>query len=326
MNDTSNNPVPGTPGFDDVVEARQRLLGRARVTPIMTSRTLDEMTGARIYFKCENLQKVGAFKYRGALNAISMLDDDEKARGVVTYSSGNHGQALALAGRNSGVAVTVVMPENAPKTKLDATREYGADVITYDPETQVREQVAAELVSDRGYAIIPPYDHPNIIAGQGTVGLEMFDQLDQLDMLLIPTGGGGLLSGSALAARHLDQNCQVIGVEPETADDATRSFHSGELKSVTNPPTIADGVRTPSLGRYTFPMVRRYVADMVTVTEQAITEAVRFLFYRLKLVVEPSGALGLAALLCGAVQPHGRIGVVLSGGNVDGSTMSQIIA
>lgn len=314
------------PGFDDVVAARQRLMGRARVTPIMTSRTLDDMTGARIYFKCENFQKVGAFKYRGALNAIAMLDDETKARGVITYSSGNHGQALALAGRNSGVAVTVVMPDNAPETKLAATREYGAQVIMYDPQTQVREDVAADLVQRRGYAVIPPYDHPNIIAGQGTVGLEMFDQLDQLDMLLIPTGGGGLLSGSALAARHLDQNCRVIGIEPESADDATRSFHSGELHSVRNPPTIADGVRTPSLGHITFPMVRRYAADMVTVTEQAIMEAVRFLFFRLKLVVEPSGALGLAALMSGAVEPHGRIGVVLSGGNVDGATMSQIIA
>ncbi len=326
MTTPAPTPPGDLPGFDDIVDAGHRLLGRARVTPLATSRTLDALVGARVYLKCENFQRVGAFKFRGATNAIAQLDNSARARGVITYSSGNHGQALALAGRTAGVGVTVVMPDNAPAIKLEATRGYGATVVTYNPATQNRESVAADLVERHGYAVIPPYDHPHVIAGQGTVALELYDQLDQLDLLLVPTGGGGLLSGCALAARQRDPLCAVVGVEPELADDANRSFRSGRLETVDNPATIADGVRTPSLGRYTFPLVLDNVSDMVTVSETAIIDAVRFLFFRLKLVVEPSGALGLAAILSGAIEPRGRIGIVLSGGNVDGRTMSAILA
>ncbi len=312
--------------FARVQAAAQRLEGLAQCTPVMSSRTLNAYVGAEVQLKCENFQRVGAFKFRGAYNAISQLSAEERARGVITYSSGNHAQAVALACQLLGVTAHVVMPDNAPAIKRAATEHYGAHVIPYDPATADRKAIAEALAAEHGYTIIPPYDHLEIVAGQGTAALELFEQTGPLDALLVPCGGGGLLSGSAIAAKAVCPACQVIGVEPEVADDATRSFRTGVLHTVHNPPTIADGTRTPSLGTLTFPLVRAYVDDMVTVSETAIAEAVRFLFFRTKLVVEPSGALGVAALLSGAVRLSGRVGVILSGGNVDAATMRLILS
>jgi threonine dehydratase len=312
--------------FGQVKAASTRLQGQAHRTPIMMSRTLNEHAGAEVFLKCENFQRGGAFKFRGAFNAISLLSETERARGVITYSSGNHAQAVALVCRILGVQAHVVMPDSAPATKRAATEGYGAEVIAYDPQTQDRRQIAEALAAERGYTIVPPYDHPDIVAGQGTAALELFEDLGALDALLVPCGGGGLLSGSAVAAKGMYPTCRVIGIEPELADDATRSFRTRTLHTVSNPPTIADGTRTPSLGTVTFPLVLEYVNDMQTVTEAAIIDAVKFLFYRMKLVVEPSGALGVAALLSGTVPVSGRVGVILSGGNVDAATMTQILA
>ena len=313
--------------FRRVTDAAERLRGVAHVTPVVTSRWLDERLGAAVFLKCESFQRIGAFKFRGAYNAISRLSADERRRGVVTFSSGNHAQGVALAGRLLGVAAVVVMPLDAPVIKREATEGYGARVVLYDPAERSREEIARELQQEHGYTLIPPFDHYDVLAGQGTAALELCDQAaGPLDMLLVPCGGGGLLSGCAIAAKGRTPGCRVVGVEPELADDATRSFYSGTLQTVKNPPTIADGTRTPSLGRITFPLVRTFVDAMATVSEDSIMEAVRLLFYRLKLVVEPSGVLGLAALMTGKVTPQGRVGVILSGGNVDGPTMRRILA
>jgi threonine dehydratase len=312
--------------FERIKEAKERLRGHANVTPIMTSRTLNHWVGADVFLKCENLQRVGAFKFRGAFNAISRLTDEQRSRGVITYSSGNHAQAVALVGRLLGVQTTVIMPNNAPLTKRAATEGYGATVIDYDPAESTREEMAKVIKSERGCTLIPPFDHADVIAGQGTAALELFEEVKTLDLLLVPCGGGGLLSGSAIAGKGMDPGCKVVGIEPVLADDATRSFHTRTLQTVSNPPTIADGTRTPSLGKLTFPLVLKYVDDMRTVSEDAIVEAVRFLFYRMKIVVEPSGALGVAALLSGAIPASGRVGVMISGGNIDGGTMSTILS
>jgi threonine dehydratase len=291
--------------FEQVQAAKKRLKGYSNVTPIMASRTLNRLVGAEVYFKCENFQRIGAFKFRGAFNSISQLTEAEKTRGVITYSSGNHAQAVALVGQMLKIRTTIVMPNNAPIIKRAATEEYGAAIVEYDPEKTTREAVAKDLEINNDYTMIPPFDHTEVIAGQGTAALEMLEELGNLDMLLVPCGGGGLLSGSAISAKGISPNCRIIGIEPELADDATKSFQTKELHSVKNPPTIADGTRTPSLGKITFPLVLEYVDDMKTVSEEAIIEAVKFLFFRMKLVVEPSGALGLAALLSQAVMPEG---------------------
>lgn len=312
--------------FNDVLAARDRLRGVAHLTPVMTSSTLNGWLGAEVFFKCENFQRIGAFKFRGAYNAISQLSDEERARGVLTFSSGNHAQAVAKVCQMLGIRAVIVMPDNAPATKRAATEGYGAQVVEYDPTVTTREELAAELAAAHGYTLIPPYDHADVIAGQGTAALELHRQVPGLDALLVPCGGGGLLSGSAIATKGAAPNCRVIGIEPALADDATRSFRTRELHTIHNPPTIADGTRTPSLGKLTFPLVLEYVDDMQTVSEESIMEAVRFFFYRMKIVVEPSGALGLAALLSGAVNAEGRIGVILSGGNIDARTMGRILA
>ena len=311
--------------FELVKEAQKRLDGHAHVTPIMTSRTLNQLTEAQIFLKCENFQRMGAFKFRGAYNAMSRLTADQKKHGVITHSSGNHAQAVALVGRLLGIKTVVVMPDDAPVIKRAATEAYGASVIGYDPGETSRERISQDLSIRHGYTLVPPYDHIDIVAGQGTAAVELLEALDSLDMLLVPCGGGGLLSGCAVAARAMSPNCRVIGIEPKSADDAAKSFRSGKLHTVSNPPTIADGTRTPSLGKITFPLVLEYVDDMQTVSEGAIMEAVKFLFYRMKLVVEPSGALGVAALLSGEIQPRGRVGIILSGGNIDGTTMKTIL-
>jgi threonine dehydratase len=311
--------------FDLVQAAQARLRGHANATPILTSRTLNAMVGAEVFFKCENFQRIGAFKFRGAFNAISQLSSEEQARGVVTYSSGNHAQAVALVGRMLNIPTTIVMPDNAPATKRTATEGYGATIVDYPAATGDRQAIAEALQTEHGYTLIPPYDHLGVVAGQGTAALEMLEELGGLDMLLTPCGGGGLLSGSAIAARGLSPDCRTIGVEPELADDATRSFQTKTLQTVKNPPTIADGARTPSLGKITFPLVLEYVSDMWTVSEEQIISAVQFFFYRMKLVIEPSGALGLAALLSGDHAVKGRVGVIISGGNIDAPTMTSIL-
>ena len=315
------DPAPDTlllPGFADVLDAAGRIAGVANRTPVLTSRTVDARTGATVFFKGENFQRAGAFKFRGAYNALSRLDDDARRRGVITFSSGNHAQATALAGRLLGVPVTIVMPADAPAVKLAATRGYGGTIVTYDRERENREEIGRRLSEQHGLTLIPPYDHRDIIAGQGTAALELFDEAGALDALLVCCGGGGLLSGCALAASGRSPGCHVIGVEPAAGDDATRSFRTRTLQTVHNPPTIADGARTPSLGTLTFPLVLRHVHDMVTVTDEALLRTMFFLWERLKIVVEPTGALAAAALLEGAVPAAGcRVGVVLSGGNVD---------
>jgi threonine dehydratase len=310
--------LTATVTYRDVAEAARRIEGVAHRTPVVTSRTLDERLSARVFLKCENLQRGGAFKFRGAYNALSRLDEGECRRGVLTFSSGNHAQATALAGSLLGIGVTVVMPKNAPAAKRRATEGYGAKIVEYDPETQDREEVARALPQAKGAVVVPPYDHADVVAGQGTAARELLDEAGALDVLLVPCGGGGLLSGSALSARELSRGCRVVGVEPETADDATRSFRTRTLQTVKNPPTIADGARTPSLGKLTFPLVLENVDDMVTVSDTELVRAMRFLWERMKLVVEPTGALGLAAALAGRVELRDRrVGVIVSGGNVD---------
>jgi threonine dehydratase len=313
--------------YSDITAAAERLAGQAHRTPVMTSATVDQLTGSQVFFKCENLQRTGSFKFRGAFNALVQLSPEQRQRGVLVYSSGNHAQAIALAGRLLGAPVTVVMPEDAPAVKLAATRGYGAEVVRYNRLTQKREELGQQLAQDRGLTLIPPFDHPQVIAGQGTVARELFEEVGALDLLLVSCGGGGLLSGCAIAASALSPHCRVIGVEPKRADDATRSFYTKTLQTVDNPDTVADGARSPSLGNLTFPLVLHHVHGMVTVSEIAILRTMFFLWERLKLVVEPTGALAAAALLEGIVnQPGARIGVVISGGNVDLNQAGKLFA
>jgi threonine dehydratase len=314
------------PDFAAVRAAADRLAGHALRTPVLRSRRLDQRFGVELYAKAEHLQHVGAFKFRGAYNALSRLSAAQREAGVLTFSSGNHAQAVALAGRLLGIDTTVVMPRDAPAVKRAGTREHGARVIEFDPARTTREALAAELQAQQPRTLIPPYDHPDVIAGQGTATLELLEDAGDLDMLLVPCGGGGLLSGAGLVVRALQPRCRLVGVEPALADDATRSFRTGRLHRVHNPPTIADGTRTPSLGELTFPIIRRCVDDMVTVDEDAIRAAVRLLLLDARQVVEPSGALPVAALLSQAVAARGRVGVLLSGGNVDPQLLSEILA
>jgi len=313
--------------YDDVRAAAERLRGVAHRTPVATSRTLDARTGGRLFLKCENLQRAGAIQVRGAYNAIAKLTPVERARGILTYSSGNHAQAIALASRLLGARATIVMPENAPAAKRRATEGYGARIVTYDPATANREDIAEGLRREGDPVLIPPYDHADVIAGQGTAAKELFEEAGELDLLLACCGGGGLLSGSALSARAMAPRCRVVGVEPELADDATRSFRTGTLHTVSNPSTIADGARTPSLGKLTFPLVRQHVDDMVTVSDDDLVRAMRLVWERMKLVVEPTGVLGLAAALAGKVDVRDlRVGVILSGGNVDLAHAADLFA
>jgi len=304
--------------FEDVEAAHARIAAHARRTPALSSSTVDSLTGARVFFKCENLQRMGAFKFRGAYNALAQLPAEQARRGVIAYSSGNHAQAVALAGRMLGIPATIVMPADAPRVKLEATRGYGAEVITYDPLLESRETLARRIGGERGLTVIPPYDHPHVIAGQGTAAKELIEDAGPLDLLLVPCGGGGLLSGCALAARRMLPDCRVIGVEPAAGDDATRSFRTRTLQTVHNPDTIADGARTPSLGKLTFPLVLHYVNDMLTVTDEELLRSMFFLWERMKLVVEPTGTLAACALLERKIEAQGlRVGIILSGGNVD---------
>jgi threonine dehydratase len=312
--------------FDDVRAAAQRLRGVALRTPVVTARTLDERIGGRAFLKAESLQRMGAFKFRGAYNAIAQLDEQQRAAGVVAFSSGNHAQGIALAARLLDVPATIVMPEDAPAAKLAATRGYGATVVTYDRMTMNRAELAASIAAERGAALLPPYDHPHVIAGQGTVALELIEEAGPLDVLLVPLGGGGLLAGCCLASAALSPGVQVYGVEPAAGDDWERSWDAGEIVEIPVPQTIADGQQTQAPGTLTWPIVRRLGAGVVTVTDDQIRAAMRFAFERLKLVLEPSGATALAALLEEKIDVQGaRVGVVLSGGNVDPATFAACI-
>ncbi len=309
-------------GHADIAAAAERLAGHARRTPVMTSRMVDERAGAQVFFKCENFQRMGAFKFRGAFNALAQLTPEQKRGGVLAYSSGNHAQAVALAGTLLGVKTVIVMPLDAPRVKLEATRGYGAEVITYDPATAGREELAAGIARERGMTLIPPYNHAGVVAGQGTAAKELIEETGPLDYLLVPCGGGGLLSGCAVAASYWSPGCKVIGVEPEAGDDATRSFRSKTLQTCHNPDTIADGARTPSLGNLTFPLVLRYVHDMLTVSDEQLLRSMFWIWERMKIVIEPTGALAASALLEGKLggrhdYERKRIGVVISGGNAD---------
>ncbi|WP_413160750.1 threo-3-hydroxy-L-aspartate ammonia-lyase [Capilliphycus salinus ALCB114379] len=313
------------PVFADIEKAAQRLGGYAYKTPVVTSRTVNELTGAEVFFKCENFQRTGSFKFRGAFNALSQLSEAEKSRGVLTFSSGNHAQAIARSGQILGIPTTIIMPSDAPIVKQAATRGYGAEIILYERAEIAREVLCQQIATERGSTIIPPYDHPDIIAGQGTTAFELLQEVKTLDFLLVCCGGGGLLSGCAIATRQLSPNCKIIGVEPANADDATRSFHTKTLQKIENPKTIADGARTPYLGKLTFPLVLQNVDDMVTVSEEDIIKTMFFVWERMKLVIEPTGALAAAALLQGVVKaPGARIGVVISGGNVDLKQIGQL--
>jgi len=316
MNPTDFGPL--LVSYDDVAGAAQRIEGKAIRTPVMTSTTVDERTGANVFFKCENFQRMGAFKFRGAYNALSLLSPEERMRGVLAYSSGNHAQAVALAGRLLGVKAAIVMPMDAPSVKVEATRGYGAEVILYDKHTADRDTYARKIASNRGLALIPPFDHPHVVAGQGTAAKELIEEVGALDYLLVCCGGGGLLSGCAIAAHALSPGCKSIGVEPELGDDATRSFRTKTLQSCHNPETIADGARTHSMSKVTFPLVMAYVADMLTVNDTELLRTMFWLWERMKIVVEPTGALAATALLEGKLDAKGkRVGVIVSGGNVD---------
>ena len=314
------------PTFNDVESAAKQIAGAAHKTPVATSRTINARTGAELFFKCENLQRAGAFKFRGAYNALSRLAADERRRGVVTFSSGNHAQAIALAGQVLDIPRVIVMPSDAPAVKRIATEGYGGEVVLYDRDKEDREAIGKRLAAERGLTLIPPYDHPHIIAGQGTAARELIEEVGALDYLFVPCGGGGLLSGSAIAAKAMAPGCKVIGVEPAAGDDATRSFRTKTLQTVNNPKTVADGARTPSLGSLTFPLVLQHVSDMATVDDPTLLKTMFYLWERLKLVVEPTGALGAAAALEGTTPIRGvRVGVVLSGGNVDLAQVGQWI-
>lgn len=311
-------PTLPLPTFDDVQAAAARLAGHAHRTPVLRSRTLDEALGAEVFFKCENQQRIGAFKFRGAFNALSRFDAAQRRAGVVTFSSGNHAQAIALSARLLGMPAVVVMPHDAPAAKRAATQGYGAEVIGYDRFTEDRLAIGRELAERRGLTLVPPFDHADVIAGQGTAAHELLEDVDRLDALFTPLGGGGLLSGTCLAARAHVPGIRLYGVEPETGDDGRQSLKAGRIISIPTPATIADGVQSQSLGELTFGIIQRDVTDILTVSEDEIIAAMRFLAERMKLVVEPSGALGLAAVRQLGERLRGqRVGIILSGGNVD---------
>jgi threonine dehydratase len=313
--------------FLDVVQAAARLRGVAHRTPAVTSATLDARTGATVFGKAENLQRMGAFKFRGAYNRLVRLDERERAAGVVAFSSGNHAQGVALAAQLLGLRATIVMPADSPAAKQAATRGYGAEVVLYDRWTEDRAAIARGIADERGAVLVPPFDDPRIIAGQGTAALELIEDVGALDLLLVPLSGGGLLAGSALAATGLAPGIAVYGVEPAAGDDWVRSLAAGERVSIPVPETIADGLQTTAPGELTFPIVRALCAGVVTVSDDELRDAMRFAFERMKLVVEPSGAAALAALLNGRVEARGkRVGLILSGGNVDPATFARLIA
>ncbi len=322
-----NRRMQNLPTYDDVQAAAARLQGHAHQTPVLTSRTANEQLGAELFFKCENLQRMGAFKFRGAFNALSKFTPEQRRAGVVAFSSGNHAQAIALSARMLGIPATIVMPNDAPAAKVAATRGYGGEVVLYDRYTEDREQIGRDLAARHGLTLIPPYDHPDVIAGQGTAAKELFEAVGPLDAFFVCLGGGGLLSGSALATRALAPNCKLYGVEPEAGNDGQQSFRSGHIVHIDTPKTIADGAQTQHLGNITFPIIRRDVDDILTASDAELVDAMRFMAERMKLVVEPTGCLGFAAARRMAAQFKGqRIGVLISGGNVDIARYCALLA
>ena len=304
--------------YDDIVTAAQSLEGIAHHTPVLTSQQANKKSSAQIFFKCENFQRTGAFKFRGAYNAISRLDKNQKQKGVIAYSAGNHAQAIALAGQLLNVAITIVMPADAPALKIAATKGYGAEVCFYDRHTESREAISTQLANERGLTLIPPFDHPDVIAGQGTAAKELIEEVGQLDYLFVPVGGGGLIAGSAIAAAHLSPGCILIGVEPDAGNDAQQSLRQGELVTIPVPKTIADGAQTQCVGKLTFPIIRALVQDIVTVSDEQLLEQMRFFAERMKIIVEPTGCLGAAAVFNSRLNvSEKRVGVILSGGNMD---------
>ncbi len=315
------------PTFADVQAAAQRLQGHAHHTPVLRSATLDQQLGAELVFKCENFQRMGAFKFRGAFNALSRFDAAQRKAGVIAFSSGNHAQAIALSARLLAIPAVILMPLDAPQAKIDATRGYGGDVVLFDRFQQDREVLTREMATARGMTLIPPFDHADVIAGQGTAAKELFDAVGALDYLFVCMGGGGLLSGCALSARALSPQCQVIGVEPEAGNDGQQSFRSGSIVRIATPKTIADGAQTQALGELTFAIVRRDVQDVLTATDTQLVECMRFFAERMKIIVEPTGCLGLAGALHGGLPLRGkRVGVIVSGGNVDLQRFGQLLA
>ncbi len=311
---------PMLPTFDDVLAAAARLKGHANRTPVLTSRTVNAELGAEVFFKCENFQRMGAFKFRGAFNALSRFNAEQRRAGVVTYSSGNHAQAIALSARLLGIPATIVMPHDAPATKVAATKGYGGNVVVYDRYTEDREEIGRELAEKHGLTLIPPYDHPDVMAGQGTAAAELFEEIGPLDALFVPLGGGGLLSGSALSTRALSPEALLYGVEPEAGNDGQQSFRSGRIVHIDTPKTIADGAQTQHLGQLTFPIIRRDVSDILTATDPELVDCMAFFASRMKIVVEPTGCLGFAAARQMKEQLRGkRVGILISGGNVDRS-------
>ena len=312
--------------YKDVVKAQERLDGVAHRTPTLTSMTADAMTGGEVFFKCENMQRMGAFKFRGAYNALALFTPEQKAAGVVAFSSGNHAQAIALSAKLLGMRAVLVMPNDAPGSKVAATKGYGGEVVFYDRYTENREEIGRRLADEQGLTLVPPYDHPHVMAGQGTAAVELFEDVGPLDLLLVPLGGGGLLSGCAVAADTLSPECRVIGVEPEAGNDGQRSFRSGEIVHIETPKTIADGAQTLHLGKYTFPVIQQMVDDIVTVSDAELVEAMSFFASRMKVIVEPTGSLAAAVVLQKKIETRGkRIGVLLSGGNVDLARFADLV-
>lgn len=314
------------PTFDDVAAASERIGDHVHKTPVMTSRTVDEAFGGQVFFKCENLQRMGAFKFRGGYNALSRLGPEQRKAGVVAYSSGNHAQAVALAAQILGIPATIVMPQDAPAGKVAATQGYGGKVVTYDRYTEDRERIGRDLAQQHGLTLIPPYDHPDVLCGQGTAAKELFEEVGPLDALFVPLGGGGLLSGCALATRAMSPNCRLYGAEPEAGNDGQRSLRSGRIVHIDTPKTIADGAQTQHLGEVTFPIIRRDVDDILTASDAELVECMMFMATRMKLIVEPTGCLGFAAArqMTHALQGK-RVGVLLSGGNIDMARFAQLV-
>jgi threonine dehydratase len=311
--------------LDDIHDAAARIKGVAHRTPVLRSRTLDRIVGAEVFLKCENFQRIGAFKFRGAYNAVSRLSPEQLARGIAAYSSGNHAQAVALAARELGSTAVIVMPEDTPQSKLDATAGYGAEIITYDRYTGDRVAIGAALAADRGLALIPPYEHPHVIAGQGTAALELIEEVGELDVLLTPVGGGGLMAGCATVAKGLRESIRVVGVEPEAGDDTKRSLAAGERVTIPVPRTIADGQAAEIPGELTFSINKRLVDEIVLVTDDEIRAAMRLAFERLKIVIEPSGASALAAVLAGRLERiPPRVGLIISGGNINPRRFAEL--
>ncbi|GGP27119.1 threo-3-hydroxy-L-aspartate ammonia-lyase [Silvimonas amylolytica] len=315
------------PTFQDVRAAADRIAGHAHRTPVLTSRTLNDELGAEVFFKCENFQRMGAFKFRGAFNALSRFDADQRRRGVIAFSSGNHAQAIAVAARLLGMPATILMPQDAPVAKVAATQGYGGKVVFFDRYRDDREALGRSLAEREGLTLIPPFDHPDIIAGQGTAALELFEETGPLDALFVPLGGGGLLAGTALTTRAQAPSCRLYGVEPEAGNDGQQSFRTGQIVRIATPKTIADGAQTGYLGALNFPIIRDQVNDILTVTDTQLVDCMRFAASRMKLVIEPTGCLGFAGARAMGRQLEGqRVGVIVSGGNVDLADLARYFA